>query len=151
MTNTDAKAASNAPPLPLPVAAALQDDLLAACNDLDRLHQLIADACEALLANFSSAYAKLGEQRRTAGECGADAALDEIQQRVGNAVMALQFQDMSAQLIAHTHQRLRHCADRLARDTFANDEDGEAVVREAPQRPNPVTQDEMYAGSIELF
>jgi hypothetical protein len=26
-----------------------------------------------------------------------------------------------------------------------------AVVEEAPLRPNPVTQDEMDAGSIELF
>ena len=30
-------------------------------------------------------------------------------------------------------------------------EDGEAVVEIAPLRPNPVTQDEMDAGSIELF
>ena len=28
---------------------------------------------------------------------------------------------------------------------------GEAVVADAPMRPNPVTQDEMDAGSIELF
>jgi hypothetical protein len=32
-----------------------------------------------------------------------------------------------------------------------DDEDGEALVAELPQRPNPVTQDEMDAGSIELF
>jgi hypothetical protein len=32
-------------------------------------------------------------------------------------------------------------------------EDGEALpfVEEVPERPNPVTQDEMDAGSIELF
>ena len=32
-------------------------------------------------------------------------------------------------------------------------EDGEAVpfVEEVPERPNPVTQDEMDAGSVELF
>ena len=33
----------------------------------------------------------------------------------------------------------------------ADDEDGSAVVEEAPSNPNPVTQDEMDAGSIELF
>ena len=33
----------------------------------------------------------------------------------------------------------------------ADDEDGEALVEAAPLRPNPVTQDEMDAGSIELF
>ena len=30
-------------------------------------------------------------------------------------------------------------------------EDGEAFVEGPPLRPNPVTQDEMNAGSIELF
>ena len=57
---------------------------------------------------------------------------------------------MASQLIAHTHKRLRNCADRLAADTFEPD-DGEAVIEAAPLRPNPVTQDEMDAGSIELF
>jgi hypothetical protein len=56
------------------------------------------------------------------------------------------------QLIAHTSQRLRHCADRLARDALGDDdEDGAALVEPAAQGPNPVTQDEMHAGSIELF
>jgi len=54
-------------------------------------------------------------------------------------------------LIAHTQRRLRNCADRIARDAMGDDEDGEAVVEDAPMRPNPVTQDEMDAGSIDLF
>ena len=33
----------------------------------------------------------------------------------------------------------------------ADDEEGAAVIEDAPLRPNPVTQDEMDAGSIELF
>ena len=68
-----------------------------------------------------------------------------------NAITALQFQDMATQLIAHTSRRLRNCADRLARDTMGDDEDGVAVVDESPLQPNPVTQDEVDAGSIELF
>ena len=67
------------------------------------------------------------------------------------AVTALQFQDMASQLIAHTRQRLRNCADRLAREAMGDDDDGDAVVEAAPLRPNPVTQDEMDAGSVELF
>ena len=51
----------------------------------------------------------------------------------------------------HTTRRLRNCADRIARDTMGDDEDGVAMVAEAPLRPNPVTQDEMDAGSVELF
>jgi hypothetical protein len=72
-------------------------------------------------------------------------------QKLGGAVTALQFQDMASQLITHTNKRLRSCADQIARVAMGDDEDGAAVVEEAPLRPNPVTQDEMDAGSIELF
>jgi hypothetical protein len=34
---------------------------------------------------------------------------------------------------------------------MGDDEDGSAVIEEPPLRPNPVTQDEMDAGSVELF
>ena len=43
---------------------------------------------------------------------------DRIQRlgtQLGGAVTALQFQDMASQLINHTHQRLRSCADQIAR------------------------------------
>ena len=79
-------------------------------------------------------------------------ALNEALQHMGGAVTALQFQDMSTQLIAHLQRRLRNCADRLAYDVMGDDGDeGCAVIEEAPLRPNPVTQDEMDAGSVELF
>ena len=40
----------------------------------------------------------------------------------------------------------------LAADVFELDDgEGSAVVEAPPLRPNPVTQDEMDAGSIELF
>ena len=60
---------------------------------------------------------------------------------------------MASQLITHTQRRLRHCADRLARDALRSRAPvtSEAVVAAAPLRPNPVTQDEMEAGSVELF
>ena len=71
---------------------------------------------------------------------------------LGGAVTALQFQDMASQLIAHTNRRLRSCVDTLAQDAFGDDdEDGSCVIEAAPLRPNPVTQSEMDAGSIELF
>ena len=34
---------------------------------------------------------------------------------------------------------------------MGDDEDGPAVVAQAPQRPNPVTQDEMDAGSVDVI
>ena len=73
-------------------------------------------------------------------------------QNLTGAITALQFHDMAIQLIAHTQKRLRSCADRIARDAMGeDDEDGSAIVEDGPGRPNPVTQDEMDAGSIELF
>lgn len=132
------------PALPVLLAADLQDHLLTAGNDLDRLQRLLAETCDLLLERFSTALAGL------AGAPDA-AALDGVRHQLTDAVTALQFQDLASQLIAHTHQRLRNCADQLAADAFAPDADGDAVVVPLPLRPNPVTQDEMDAGSIELF
>ena len=80
-----------------------------------------------------------------------EAVYNDLMQNLGGAVTALQFQDMASQLINHTHKRLRSCVDRLAREAFADDEDGMAAAEEVPLRPNPVTQAEMDVGSIELF
>ena len=129
-------------------AADLQDHLMTATSDLDRLQTLLAHACEALYAGFHGAselVGRLDDGHVPQGE--RDRALEHL----GSAVTALQFQDIASQLIAHTHRRLRNCADKIARETFAGDEDGEALVEEAPLRPNPVTQSEMDAGSVELF
>jgi hypothetical protein len=139
--------------MPLPAAADLQDDLMTASHDLDRLQALLAHACDALMLGFHGANQRLREITEAPGVATtAPAALDSVMQQLGGAITALQFQDMASQLIAHTHQRLRHCADRLAREAMGDEEeDGTAPIEAAPLRPNPVTQDEMDAGSIELF
>ena len=140
---------SDPAPVPLLWAADLQDHLMTAGHDLDRLQRLLADSCDALLEHFQAA---VGRVEALAAAPGADAeALGGLREQLGGAVTALQFQGMASQLIAHTNQRLRNCADQLARDAFGPDADGEAVVAAAPLRPNPVTQDEMDAGSVELF
>ena len=135
--------------MPLVAAADLQDHLMVASNDLERLQTLLADACNALMESFYGASARLQDIRT--GQGSAPEVVEGALKQLGGAVTALQFQDMASQLIAHTHRRLRNCADRIARDTMGDDEDGEAVVEDAPLKPNPVTQDEMDAGSIELF
>ncbi|QPF73089.1 hypothetical protein G8A07_09280 [Roseateles sp. DAIF2] len=138
--------------LPLLAAAELQDHLMTVTNDLERLQRLLDDAGEALSAHFYSASTQIQTLLRQAAESGGDSTiLHAVMENIAGAITALQFQDMATQLIAHTSQRLRNCSDQLARDTFGDDEDGEAVVEIAPLRPNPVTQDEMDAGSIELF
>ena len=133
--------------LPWQQAAELQDDLLTVCNDLDRLQTLLASACADLSQGFHGANALLADR----GAHTADGAWrQQVQQTLARAVTALQFEDMASQLITHTRRRLRHRADALAVAAFGDD-DGEAVVEPASLRPNPVTQDEMDAGSIELF
>jgi hypothetical protein len=141
--------------LPLWAAANLQVDLMMASNDLDRLQTLLADACRTLADGFYGASEQIRAAHGLRHGDEADAAATPYElaiQHLGTAITALQFQDMASQLIAHTHKRLRVCADRLAREAFAaDDEDGDAVVDDVPLRPNPVTQAEMDAGSIELF
>lgn len=137
--------------IPLLMAADLQDHLMVASNDLDRLQRLLADTCDALMQRFYGASAELSRAMDANNGLVDGTAVSAAMQHLGCAVTALQFQDMASQLINHTHRRLRNCADQLARDAMGDDEDGTAVVEDAPLRPNPVTQDEMDAGSIELF
>jgi len=143
-----------AAPLQLLVAADLQDNLLAATHDLDRLQDLLSHACDELMQCFHGATSQLqgfveGPNRQALGLQLYEA--EAVMRELSNAVTALQFQDMASQLIAHTNKRLRSCADRIAREAMGEDDDEPAVVEEPPMRPNPVTQDEMDAGSIELF
>lgn len=136
--------------MPLLAAAELQDHLMTVTNDLDRLQRLLDDAGESLSGHFFGASALVDLLMEKADEQDKD-RLQQLMLHLAGAITALQFQDMATQLIAHTGQRLRNCQDQLARDTFGDDEDGTVVVETAPLRPNPVTQDEMDAGSIELF
>lgn len=138
--------------LALATAADLQDHLMTAANDLDRLQGLLTDASDTLMARFHGAMGEVHRLRETAlAEPAGAPPVDGVLQHLAQAVTALQFQDMASQLIGHTNKRLRNCADLLAREAMGDDEDGQTVVETPPLRPNPVTQAEMDAGSIELF
>ena len=139
--------------MPLLVAADLQDDLMVASNDLERLQRLLSDACDALLVHFHGATGEIKHVLHTvASRPEIDApGLHSAMQHLAGAITAMQFQDMASQLVGHTTLRLRNCVDRLARETMGDDEDGCGVLESPAQRPNPVTQDEMDAGSVELF
>jgi hypothetical protein len=139
--------------VPTLLAADLQDHLLTASNDLDRLQRLLSDATTTLLRHFHGLSDQIERLRKQLDDASTmdEAAIEQALAALGGAVIALQFQDMASQLIAHTDKRLKSCADRLARDALADDEDGAQITMPAPLRPNPVTQDEVDAGSIELF
>lgn len=135
--------------IPLFVAAELQDHLMMATNDLERLQRLLDDAYGVLQEGFHGTAHQLGQA--IDGGQGDISSMQTALQTLYKAVTALQFQDMATQLIHHTSKRLRNCADQIARDAMGDDPDGEAVVEMEPLKPNPVTQDEMDAGSVELF
>jgi hypothetical protein len=152
MLNTESSVPEPNGGLPLLAAADLQDHLMVASNDLERLQRLLDDASETLSGHFYGATHQLNHLLReaaTVDEPTGDGAMHEAMQNLTGAITALQFHDMATQLICHTQRRLRGCADRIARDAMGDDGDeGAAVVED---RPNPVTQDEMDAGSVDLF
>jgi hypothetical protein len=157
MLAQDAPPTSDALPegggLPLLAAADLQDHLMVASNDMERLQRLLSDACDSLMVHF---YGATGQLKQLLHVAATHPEIDARQlhtamEHMAGAITAMQFQDMASQLVNHTTRRLRNCADRIARDTMGDDEDGMALVEEGPLRPNPVTQDEMDAGSVELF
>jgi hypothetical protein len=133
--------------LPVTLVAELQDSLLVVVHDLARLDGLLSHAMENLMDRFTQASADLA--LATPKDV---VTLESARSAIGLAVMELQFQDMASQLIGHTSKILQGCAYRLAAESMGAEE-GEAMpfVEAVPDRPNPVTQDEMDAGSVELF
>jgi hypothetical protein len=134
--------------MPVILVAELQDSLLTAMHDLSRLEGLLSHATENLMDRFSVANSSL------AGHAVPDpGAIAVIRKNLHSAVTELQFHDMATQLIGHTTKVLRGCAHRLAVETMGQEDDEEElpVVELMPDRPNPVTQSEMDAGSVDLF
>jgi hypothetical protein len=103
--------------------------------------------------HFHGASAELRKMRldAIAGQGPSVVSLDQTMNHLASAITSLQFQDMASQLLGHTGRRLRGCADRLAAQTMPSEDEDVAFVDTLPLSPNPVTQDEMDAGSVELF
>jgi hypothetical protein len=148
MSTMNPDTASEALPLALMVDA--QDHLLTTTFELARLQGLLDDSHHSLQSGFFGALALL-DDLAAAGRIEATVS-EAVRVQLLCAVKALQLQDMATQLIDHTSRRLKHCADRLALEAFAgDDEDDGAVISEVPGRPNPVTQSVMQSGFVELF
>lgn len=133
--------------LPVMLVAELQDSLLVVVHDLARLDGLLAHTMDRLMERFACVSENLADPKLVESQ-----ELDAVRGALRAAVTELQFQDIASQLIVHTSKTLQGCAYRLASESMGL-EDGEAVpfVEDVPERPNPVTQDEMDAGSIDLF
>ncbi len=134
--------------LPVMVAAELQDSLLVVMRDLHRLEGLLSHATDNLLDRFGEANRALTDELVQGAP-----ELQALRAALRSAVTELQFQDMASQLIWHTTKVLQGCAFRLASEAMGSEDGEEAApfAEMAPDRPNPVTQSEMDAGSIDLF
>jgi hypothetical protein len=129
------------------MVADVQDSLLMALTDLQRLVGLLDHATGNLLDRFGNAERALGH---LAGRENDD--LQVIRTQLHQAVTELQFHDMATQLINHTSQILQGCAWRLADESMELEGDEQPLALDPmPERPSPVTQSEMDSGSIELF
>jgi len=134
--------------LPVNLVADLQDSLLMAMTDLKRLEGLLDHATGNLLERFSTANHALGN---LAAHKDTDDLLS-IRHSLHQAVTELQFHDMATQLIVHTGKVLQGCAWKLADEAMEPEEDEVPLcIDPTPDRPSPVTQNEMDAGSIDLF
>lgn len=143
MPNTQPKVS-----LPVTAVADLQDSLLVVMNDLQRLGGLLDHATENLMDRFSAANSALAH-------IGSDGPpeLPTVRKALQLAVTELQFHDMASQLLVHTDKILKACAYKLAEEAMGLDENEvpSPPAEITPPKPNPVTQSEMDAGSIELF
>ncbi|MDR7379523.1 hypothetical protein J2X19_004219 [Rhodoferax ferrireducens] len=134
--------------LPVMLVAEVQDSLMVVMHDLSRLESLLSHTMDNLMARFNSV-----NQGLDAVALPDVPAVDDVRSNLRAAVTELQFQDMASQLIVHTTLMLQGCAFRLASESMGQEDGEEAAPFGAmvPDRPNPVTQSEMDAGSIELF
>lgn len=134
--------------LPVSMVADLQDALFMAMTDLNRLEGLLDHATANLLERFGAAEKALGHLAMDQND-----DVSQIRLKLHQAVTELQFHDMATQLLGHTGKVLEGCAWRLAEEVMEPEEDEipMASLNPMPDRPSPVAQNEMDAGSIELF
>ena len=76
----------------LAAAADLQDHLMVASNDLERLQRLLDDAAQSLLGHFNQAAERM--EAALAAIEGEAHQMHDVRTSLGNAITALQFQDM---------------------------------------------------------
>ncbi len=146
MQSTLTESGQPAVQLPVMVAADVQDSLLIVLRDLNRLEGLLNHATANLISRFDEAHVLL--EQTDAVEVGKFTAAREV---LRSAVTELQFHDLATQLISHISLVLQSCAFHLANAAMGSEDGEEDAPAVAPQRPNPVTQSEMDAGSVELF
>ena len=142
-------------------AEPVERQLVAAGRELQRLHEILAHAIDQLIHHFERIAASVQAQRQLVEGSQPDRDVDRVSalsrtldEDIHGALTALQFQDLSAQLIQHVQDRLEAARDELARPgTGARIPDYGAVAANESHvhRVGPVAQTTVSAGSVDLF
>jgi hypothetical protein len=77
--------------LSLVAAADLQDHLMSACNDLQRLNDLLANACDVLMTSFHGASEQLAASRQDGNTAALVSLIEPLQQKLSSAVTAVSY------------------------------------------------------------
>ena len=136
--------AANGPPQG--PASLVHAQVVAAASDLERLLRLLDQAGGDLMRRFADFDRLVGEIAREAAGTPLAGRAVALHEALLGATTAMQFQDMSTQLVEHALSELRTIAHRMDDDAGPRDTPGRSGIR-----GGPVSQSGMGAGSIDLF
>ncbi|MDH5859101.1 hypothetical protein [Lampropedia aestuarii] len=129
----------------------IHETLKAADADLQQLDVMLSHHSERLLAAFEGAMETVDEAKHapTANLTLTIESIQQLRQQLAQAVLHLQFQDISSQMLSHCQVRLQACQTLLEQVQTQPSQLAEAMT--IPPLQGPVTQASLDAGTIELF
>lgn len=129
----------------------MQETLKATDQDLQQLDAMLNHHCERLIAAFEGAIHAVDGTSATAAPNPAVVAeqIKQVRKELSGAVLHLQFQDITSQMLSHCQVRLQACQTLLEQVQLqATSLTGHLALQ--PLK-GPVTQSSLEAGSIDLF
>lgn len=129
----------------------IHDTLKATDADLQQLDVMLSHHCERLIAAFEGAIdtVDVAKQAPAADLAHTIEQIQQLRQQLGQAVLHLQFQDISSQMLSHCQVRLQACQNLLEQVQTRPASLANNVAM--PPLQGPVTQASLDAGTIDLF
>lgn len=129
----------------------IHETLKATDADLQQLDVMLSHHSERLLAAFEGAMETVNEAKHApaANLALTIESVQQLRQQLAQAVLHLQFQDISSQMLGHCQVRLQACQTLLEQVQTQPSQLAEAMA--IPPFQSPVTQASLDAGTIELF
>lgn len=138
-------------PSNLQALQSIHDTLKATDADLQQLDVMLSHHSERLIAAFESAMDTVNEAKHApaANLALTIESIQQLRQQLAQAVLHLQFQDISSQMLSHCQVRLQACQTLLEQVQTAPSQLATAVTM--PSLQGPVAQASLDAGTIDLF